>query len=142
MKFQPGMSGNEKGRPRGSGHRQQLFNKLVEPRKEELFEKAINLALSGNDLMLKLFLERMLPSRPTDDAVSLDITGMDLTKVESLLAAGKTILEGVAAAEITPSQGKALMGVVGAQTKQIEAHELSQRVAAMERTLNKRKQGV
>jgi hypothetical protein len=64
MKFQSGESGNPNGRPKGTGHRQQLFDNLVLPRTEELINVAIKKALAGNDTMLRLFLERILPPRP------------------------------------------------------------------------------
>ena len=72
MTFKTGSSGNLKGRPQGSGHRQQLFNALVEPHKEALLDTGINLALSGNENMLRLFLERMLPSKPSDNTIELE----------------------------------------------------------------------
>lgn len=55
MTFQTGISGNLSGRPRGTGTRQQLFNALVEPHKEALFKVAIDMALKGNEAMLRLF---------------------------------------------------------------------------------------
>lgn len=65
MKFQPGESGNPYGRPKGSGHRALLFNSIVdEGKKKQLIIKAYNLALDGNEAMLKLMLERILPPKP------------------------------------------------------------------------------
>ena len=63
MTFQTGISGNPNGRPRGTGTRQQIFSALVEPHRDALFRVAINMALKGNEAMLRLFLERMLPAQ-------------------------------------------------------------------------------
>jgi hypothetical protein len=139
LKFQPGQSGNPNGRPKGTGHRQQLFNTLVEPYVIALFDIAIKLALGGNENMLRLFLERLLPARPSDDAVAIDLDMQDLTKTESLVHIGKTILQGVAHSEITPEQAKVLMVTVDAQSRQIVTHELAQRVEAIEKALKRRR---
>jgi hypothetical protein len=56
MTFKSGISGNPKGRPHGTGMRQKLFNNLVEPKSEELINKAIQLALEGNEAMLTYIL--------------------------------------------------------------------------------------
>ena len=139
MTFKKGISGNENGRPQGSGHRQQLFNSLVDPYKAKLFETAINLALSGNEPMLRLFLERMLPAKPIDDAINFDLPNGDIKKTNTLLACGENILKAVAQCNITPEQAKTLMGALEMQRKQIESCELSDRVAAIEQVLKKRK---
>jgi hypothetical protein len=54
MTFQTGTSGNPGGRPRGTGTRQQVFSALVEPHREALFEVAIDMALKGNEAMLRV----------------------------------------------------------------------------------------
>lgn len=139
MAFKTGESGNPNGRPQGSGHRQKLFNTLVGPHKEKLFETAIALALGGNEQMLKLFLERLLPARPSDDAVSFDLPCNDIKNTDELLACGEHILKAVAQSELTPEQAKTLMSMFESQRKQIETCELADRVASIENTLKHRK---
>lgn len=130
-------SGNKNGRPKGSGHRQQLFNSLVEPHCEKLFETAINLALAGNEAMLRLFLERMLPSRPVDDEISIT-QEIDGKRTKSLLELGNSILKAVAQAEITPDQGSSLMAVIDSQRRNIETCEIDLRLKEVQRTLKQR----
>lgn len=139
MVFQAGVSGNPNGRKPGTGHRQQLFNSLVEPHSQKLFETAINLALSGNEAMLRLFLERMLPARPVDDSINMDMPKTGPGRTGSLLAFGEGILLAVSKGDITPEQGRSLMAVIDAQRKNIETTELEQRLAEIERTLKQRK---
>ncbi len=79
MAFKQGISGNPNGRPKGSGHRLQLFNELVLPHEGELIHKAIQLALAGNEIMLRLFLDRLLPAKPKDEIVT------DQTKHENVI---------------------------------------------------------
>ncbi len=141
MTFKPGESGNIQGRPKGTGNRQQLFNSLVEPHKEALFDTAISLALEGNEAMLRLFLERMLPVRPADDSVALDLPGGDIKRADAILAYGEKILISVSQGLLTPQQAKILMATLEIQRKNIETAELVDRVAAIETTLKQRRKG-
>jgi len=138
MTFKTGESGNLKGRPQGSGHRQQLFKNLVEPHAEAMFDAAIKLALGGNERMLTLFLEKLLPAKPADDAVCLAIEEGGARKADLLLYYGEKILSAVSCGEITPEQGRSLMAVVESQRKNIETCELAVRLSEIERTLKQR----
>lgn len=140
MQYKPGVSGNPNGRPQGSGHRQQLFKSLVEPHAEAMFDAAIKLALSGNERMLTLFLEKLLPAKPADDAVCIGIEEGGARKADLLLYYGEKILSAVSFGEITPEQGRSLMAVVESQRKNIETSDLATRMAEIERTLKQRKQ--
>lgn len=138
MTFKSGCSGNVNGRPRGTGYRQQLFNTLVAPHKDELFAKGISLALAGNEAMLRLFLERMMPAKPVDEHVILDIPS-DLKNASNILEYGETALRGIANGTLTPQQAKIIMATIEGQRKNIEISEIEARVAAMEQVLNQRK---
>lgn len=116
MPFQSGESGNVSGRPRGTGHRQQAFNELVEPHREALFDKAIKLALAGNEIMLRLFLERMLPAKPHSEPINLELPD-DINKKAILLTMGERVLRGIANEDITPGQGKIIMDLVEEQKR-------------------------
>lgn len=138
MTFKTGKSGNPDGRPKGTGYRQQLFNALVEPHKEALFDKAIALARDGNETMLRLFLERMLPSRPSDDTISINIPG-DLKNAHSLLECGESVLKALSQGVLTPQQAKAVMAAIETQRKNIEISEIEDRLQAIENVFNARK---
>ena len=137
MAFKPNQSGNPDGRPKGSGYRQQLFKALIEPHKEALFDTGINLALAGNEGMLRLFLERMLPSKPIDDTIDIDAP-KDLTKACSLLEYGENILKAVSQGQLTPQQAKTVMATIEMQRKNVEMSEIVDRVVAIERMLKQR----
>lgn len=140
MPFQPGTSGNDKGRPKNTGHRQQLFNSLVVPYKEGLIKRAIEMALDSNEAMLKLFLDRMLPAKPVDDPISIALINRDFTKANILLELGSAVLKAISSNEITPEQGKAFLDVISAQRKNIEASTLTERISEIEFLLNLRKE--
>lgn len=137
MTFKSNVSGNPNGRPKGTGYRQQLFSALVEPHKEALFDKAITLAREGNEKMLSLFLERMLPSRPADDTISINMP-VDLKNARSLLECGESTLKALSEGALTPQQAKVIMGAIEIQRKNIETSEVVDRVAAIERILKQR----
>lgn len=139
MKFQSGASGNPSGRPKGTGCRQKLFNDLVEPHKETLFDTAIKLALNGNESMLRLFLERMLPAKPIDDVLAIKMPSNAARKPEALLDYGAFVLQAISEGEITPEQGKSLMTIIEAQRKNIETSDLALRLIEVERILKQRK---
>jgi hypothetical protein len=71
--WKKGQSGNPSGRPKGSGRRRKLFLDFVEPYGEKLAMKAIQMALDGNENMLRMFLSRLLPGKPREEGISLDI---------------------------------------------------------------------
>lgn len=137
MKFESGKSGNPNGRPKGTGIRQQILTALVEPHKEALFQTAIKLALDGNESMLRLFLERMLP-RPGDNVAIVNLVGANIKKADGLLSYGENILKAIADGEMTPNQAKTIMGALDLQRRQIESCELADRVASIEQVLKHR----
>lgn len=140
MTFKKGneWNGNRVGRTPGTGHRQQLFNILVEPHKEALFDTAIKLALDGNESMLRLFLDRLLPAKSTDNTIAIDMPTLEVNKAPMLSAWGEIILQAVTQGEITPDQGKVIMAIIDAQRKNIEASDLALRLTEIERTLKQR----
>lgn len=139
MPFKSGISGNVHGRPRNTGHRQKLFNDLVLPHKEKLINQAIEMALNGNESMLKLFLERILPTKPVDEPIAITLPDNDFTKAITLLNAGAEIIKAISSHDITPEQGKSLLDALSAQRKNIEAGALEERISEIEFLLNLRK---
>lgn len=124
MAFKKGnaWNGNRAGRPLGTGHRQQAFNGLVMPHREALLGKAIEMALDGNEPMLKLFLERLLPAKPTDEPVNLKIP--DALNYETSAAMAHDVLRQVSANEITPQQAEPIMSLIKFFQDNVAAKEL------------------
>lgn len=131
MTFQTGISGNPSGRPKGTGTRQQIFSALVEPYKEALFTVAIDMALAGNEAILRLFLERMLPEKPNDEPIQIEIPdGSSYTQAISCI--GKEALQAVMSGMITPDEAARISNLVGANARLIALVELEQRMKALE----------
>ena len=62
--FRPGQSGNPKGRPKGSRNATTLaLESLLDGQAKALTQKAIDLALSGDLIALRICLDRILPVR-------------------------------------------------------------------------------
>lgn len=139
MTFKTGESGNPKGRSKGTGHKQRLFNDLVSPHQEDLFTKAIELALDGNEAMLRLFLERLLPAKPQDNAIELNFVSSDISNTNFVLEYGIQILNSLANGQLTPQQAKIIMSSMEIQRKNIETADLVARLEAVEKVLQQRK---
>lgn len=102
--FKPGNNMNPHGRPKGSGSRQQFFREMVEPRKDKLINKALELAESGNEAMLRLFLERMLPPKhqPENLAIKSDSPSGTIDNLVSYVETG----------DITPDDASKIAAIV------------------------------
>ena len=85
-------------------------------------------ALGGDTQAARLLLERCLPPiKPIEQA-----TPLTLPTSASLSEQGRAVLVAVAAGELAPSQGAALIGALGTMAKIHEVDELERRIAALE----------
>lgn len=139
MPFEPGVTGNKFGRPRNTGHRQKLFNDLVLPYKEKLINQAIEMALNGNEAILKVFLIQLLPTKPSDEPIAIPLPDGNFTQAATLLQSGAEIIKAISNNSLTPEQGRSMLDVLSAQRKNIEAGSLEERINEIEFLLNLRK---
>jgi hypothetical protein len=131
--FQTGKSGNPNGRPRGTGTRQQAFCALVEPHKEALFKVAIDMALKGNEAMLRLFLDRMLPAKPNDEPIQINIPDCSTSYTQTVSSIGKEALLAVMSGVITPDEAGQVASLIGANARLIALTELNQKMDALKK---------
>jgi hypothetical protein len=118
------------GKPRGARHKATLaVSELLEGEAEALTRKAIERALEGDSVALRLCLDRIAPPR-RDAYVSFPLpaieTGSDIP------AALASILHAVARGELTPSEGTAIVSMIGATRAAFETLEIEARLAALE----------
>lgn len=127
-KFKRGEINNPSGRPKGSGSRQKLFNELVMPHKDEIVTTAINLALSGNETILRVMLDRLLPKTPPDDPItfSIDLEGLALSEQS------KKVVLLISSGELSPSEGNALLSALSTHSRLVETDELIKRIEKLE----------
>lgn len=118
------------GRPRGARNKTtQAVAALLEGEADKLTRKAIEMALEGDTVALRLCLERIHPPRK-DAPVPFHLP--DMKGVESASHAMGALLEGVAKGDLTPSEASALAGLVEGYRKTLETTELEQRIVALE----------
>lgn len=118
-KWKPGQSGNPGGR---SGQTQELRARLAEGA-DAVTKKVLTAAKKGDMQACRLILERLVPPiKPTAETVRFDLDDTDLP------SAAKSILRAVAAGELPPDQGKALIEGLGAVARVIEVAELQKAV--------------
>ncbi len=128
--------GNPAGRPHGSRNKASIAaDTLLDGEAEALTRKAIDLALAGDTVALRLCMERICPPR-RDRQVNLKMPRMDTP--QDVLGAIATVVGAVARGAITPSEGQALAQLIEVQRKAIETVEIEQRLVAVERSVDPR----
>jgi hypothetical protein len=130
-KFKAGQSGNPSGRPRGALNKVTLASQaFLDGQAEALTSKAVELALAGNPMALKLCLQRVLPPRK-DLPINLNLP--PLQGVDDLPQALQAIIAAVAQGEISPGEGQILSAMLQGFRKGCETMDLEARVAALEK---------
>src|SRR3954454_11154830 len=98
-KFKPGLSGNPRGRAKGSRNQMTLaMEALLDGESEALTRKAIELALGGDITALRLCLDRVLPPRK-DRPINFEMPA--IATIEDAPAAMAAITSAVANGDIT-----------------------------------------
>ena len=126
--FAPGNSLG--GSRKGSRHRTTLaVEALLEGEHEKLTRKAIDKALEGDTLALRLCLDRIAP--PRKDA-PVEFTMPKVRTVADAVQASAALLNAVAEGEISPDEGGRVMALLTAHKNLVETGDLESRIAALE----------
>ena len=124
--WKPGQSGNPAGRRPGSGDVAKL-RAAIGARVPAILETLATAALAGDVGAARLLLERVIPPlKASEEAAPLALPDGTLTEQ------GRAVLGAVAAGELAPGQGAALLGAIGTLARVVELDELARRVAALE----------
>jgi hypothetical protein len=128
--FQPGQSGNPKGRPKGSRNRvTMLAEALVDDAAEEVISTVIQFAKQGDPASCRLLMDRILPARkerPTP------FTLPPIGSVHDLPTAFAAITAAVAEGEITLSEAAEASRLIENYAKAVEMTDLAARIEALE----------
>ena len=124
--WKPGQSGNPKGRPAGSGEVAKLRAAIAD-RVPELLAAMMARALDGDVGAARLLLERAIaPLKAAEQSQALSLPDGTLTEQ------GRAVLASVAAGELAPGQGAALLGAIGTLARVAEIDELARRIEVLE----------
>ncbi len=123
--------GNSLGGSRsGSRHKTTLaVEALLEGEAEGLTRKAIDLALAGDGPALRLCLDRIAPPR-RDGPVSFPLP--PISTAADAVTASTSLLQAVAAGDVTPDEAGRVMALLTAHKALVEAGDLEARITALE----------
>lgn len=129
-KFKPGQSGNPRGRPKGAkaGSVQALRERLGQD-VGAIMATVVQSAMQGDVAAAKLVLERILPALKPQELA----TPMHLPSDGTLTDQGRAVLGAVAAGQVPPSTGTALIGALASMARVTEIDELVRRIEALEK---------
>ena len=125
--FQKGHSGNASGRPKGARNAATLAcEALLDGQAEALTQKAIQMALDGDAVALRLCLDRIYPPRK-DRPVTFTLPPITSARDAADLMAAVT--KAVATGNVTPSEATEIAKVIDAYVKAYQTAQLDERVA-------------
>jgi len=131
--FKPGQSGNPSGKPKGTRHRAtQLAQELLDGQAEALVQKLVDMALEGNAVALRVAVERLVPAL-RERPIPAGAVKLPALKAANLAAASAAIIHAVAGGRLTPGEGTALAGLLGAHSRAQEQQDFEARLTALER---------
>ncbi len=126
-KYSKGQSGNPSGRKLGSKNKRTQLAKLLEPHAENLINKAVELALSGDVQALKLCLERLIP-KANSNRLKLDLRLAELTNTDTISTVGKEIISNLISGQLTIDDAQKAFNILHQQCNIIEHVDMAQKL--------------
>lgn len=126
-RWEPGQTGNPKGRPPGQSEITRMRAELA-VHVPSIIAQLLTAAQAGDVQAARLILERILPPvKPIEQAVTLQ-----LPNDGTLTAKAAAVLSAAAAGDLAPSQAAQLIAALGTLAKISEVDELAARITALE----------
>ncbi len=120
----------------GSRHKVTLaVEALLEGQHEALTQAAIDKALQGDGVALRLCLDRIAPPRK-DAPISISLP--PVSSAADAVVASSALLDAVAAGEVTPGEAGPVMALLVSHKAIVEAGDLERRITALEEKGTKR----
>ncbi|WP_412756284.1 DUF5681 domain-containing protein [Legionella bozemanae] len=130
-KFKKGHSGNPTGRKPGTKNKTTHLAMLLTPHAEDLINKAVELALSGDVQALKLCLERLIP-RATSQHFQFDINTPDMEQTQNLSVISRHIINLMLTGNMTPEYAQKFLATLESHRKLIEHSDLIRKIDELE----------
>ena len=129
-RFQPGRSGNPKGKPKGArNHTTRAVLELLEGGVLEVTRAVLTAARRGDLAACRLVLERIIPPSK-ERPVSIELPNTD--SAQGCADAANAILKAVGAGDLLPGEAAILSSITENRRKSIETVELEGRIATLE----------
>lgn len=136
-KFQPGVSGNPKGRGAGTKDKRTALRQLLVPHQGKLLETLIDFAKAGDMTAMKICMDRLMPPLREDP---IHVTIPKITSADDCTKAQAAVLNAVAAGDMLPGEGQVLSGLINAQRLAYETTHLAKQLADIQSDLDKIKE--
>ena len=118
MPFKKGISGNPKGRPKGSVNKVSEYKLQILDNIPSIVKKMIEMAEGGDLRAARVLIETVIPkTRPVSSPTTFKYDGSSLSK------AGQSILQATASGNLAADQAATLLQALSNQAKLIE-HDL------------------
>lgn len=118
------------GKPKGARSRATMAAEaLLDGEAEKLTRTAIDKALEGDSVALRLCLERLVPPRK-DSPITIELP--PITTAGDVVNASAAVLSAVGAGEISPDEAGRVMALLTAHKNIVETGDLERRIAALE----------
>lgn len=118
------------GKPKGARHKAtRAVLELLDGEADALTRKAIDMALAGDTVAMRLCLERLaspVKDRPISVALPALAGANDAPKAMAVIVAA------MSAGEVTPAEAAAIAGVVETYRRTVETAEIERRLAVLE----------
>jgi hypothetical protein len=136
MTFLPGQSGNPAGRPRGARNKKTIaLEALIDAESEAVIQKVIGLAKMGDDLAIRLCVDRMLAPR-RERPVPLRLPRIE-TDADARRAAAE-VMEALGEGEVTPKEAEHLLRTIAGVAVIMQSTEVAARLQQIEERLAER----
>jgi hypothetical protein len=133
-KFKKGESGNPRGRAKGSRHKATLAAlALLEGDLEAITQVCVDKAKAGDLMAVKLILDKLLPTRRER---SINLKFPNVKGTQDLPRALETVMQAVAAGELTPGEGQTITAMLEAYRKGLEFTDIESRLRTLEEKAN------